>query len=86
MTRARVVGEPSKDNRHVVVSPRDIDRLLDSVSTEEPDGPNSYLRPALYAEGPTDYYFLLPLLNRLVRESAARLFSRRQRGRRGSRN
>lgn len=33
-----------------------------------------YLRPALYAEGPTDYYFLVPLLNRLVRETAARLF------------
>ncbi len=32
------------------------------------------LRPALYAEGPTDYYFLLPLLNRLVRTIAAELF------------
>jgi hypothetical protein len=33
-----------------------------------------YLRPALYAEGPTDYYFLSPLLSRMVREIAARLF------------
>ena len=33
-----------------------------------------YLRAGLYAEGPTDYYFLLPLLNRLLREIAAQLF------------
>jgi hypothetical protein len=33
-----------------------------------------YLRPALFAEGRTDYYFLLPLLNRMLRDTAARLF------------
>jgi hypothetical protein len=33
-----------------------------------------YVRAGLYAEGPTDYYFLLPLLNRMLRDTAARLF------------
>jgi hypothetical protein len=33
-----------------------------------------YLRAGLYAEGPSDYHFLLPLLDRLIRETAARLF------------
>jgi hypothetical protein len=33
-----------------------------------------YLRAGLYAEGPTDYHFLLPMLDRLIRETAARLF------------
>ncbi|PRQ02723.1 DUF4276 family protein [Enhygromyxa salina] len=33
-----------------------------------------YLRAGLYAEGPTDYYFLCPLLNRMLREIAAQLF------------
>jgi hypothetical protein len=33
-----------------------------------------YLRAGLYAEGPTDYYFLVPLINRLLREIAAQMF------------
>lgn len=33
-----------------------------------------YLRAGLYAEGPTDYRFLLPLLDRVLREAAARRF------------
>jgi hypothetical protein len=33
-----------------------------------------YLRAGLYAEGPTDYYFLLPLINRLLREIASQTF------------
>lgn len=33
-----------------------------------------YLRAGLYAEGPTDYDFLLPLLDRMLREIAADLF------------
>lgn len=33
-----------------------------------------YLRAGLYAEGPTDYDFLLPLINRLLREIAAQTF------------
>lgn len=33
-----------------------------------------YLRAGLYAEGPTDYYFLLPLLNRMLRDIAADVF------------
>jgi predicted ATPase len=36
VTRARAVGEPSKDPRRLV-SPRDIDRLLHAVSTEDPE-------------------------------------------------
>jgi hypothetical protein len=33
-----------------------------------------YLRAGLYAEGPTDYDFLVPLLNRMLRDIAAELF------------
>jgi hypothetical protein len=33
-----------------------------------------YLRAGLYAEGPTDYYFLMPLLNRMLRDIAANVF------------
>ncbi len=33
-----------------------------------------YLRAGLYAEGPSDYHFLLPLLDRMLREIAAQLF------------
>jgi hypothetical protein len=33
-----------------------------------------YLRAGLYAEGPSDYAFLVPLLNRMLREIAAELF------------
>jgi hypothetical protein len=33
-----------------------------------------YLRVGLYAEGPTDYYFLMPLLNRMLRDIAAECF------------
>lgn len=33
-----------------------------------------YLCAGLYAEGPTDYYFLLPLINRLLREIASQTF------------
>jgi hypothetical protein len=33
-----------------------------------------YLRAGLYAEGPSDYDFLLPLLNRMLRDIAAELF------------
>lgn len=36
-----------------------------------------YLRAGLYAEGPTDYAFLSPLLDRLVDELAASLFAGR---------
>jgi hypothetical protein len=31
-----------------------------------------YLRAGLYAEGPTDYYFLLPLLDRMLRAHRGR--------------
>lgn len=34
-----------------------------------------YIRAGLYAEGRTDYEFLLPVINRLLDELAARLFS-----------
>jgi hypothetical protein len=33
-----------------------------------------YLRAGLYAEGPTDYDFLVPLLNRMLRNIAAELY------------
>jgi energy-coupling factor transporter ATP-binding protein EcfA2 len=33
-TRARVVGHPSKENRHLVVAPREIDQLLHAATTE----------------------------------------------------
>lgn len=33
-----------------------------------------YLRAGLYAEGPTDYDFLVPLLNRMLRDIAAELY------------
>jgi hypothetical protein len=36
-----------------------------------------YLRAALYAEGPTDYAFLRPLLDRLMDELAASLYAGR---------
>lgn len=34
-----------------------------------------YLRAGLYAEGPTDYHFLRPLLDRLLNDLAAPLFA-----------
>jgi len=34
-----------------------------------------YLRAGLYAEGPSDYQFLRPLLDRLLNELAAPLFA-----------
>ncbi len=35
VTRARAVGKPSAASRHLVISPREIDQILNSVTTEE---------------------------------------------------